>query len=47
MLETEIDVMTIRAVSQDDFSDVPIPDAPVQPPHTPNAGAEKGGRAGE
>ncbi|MCJ1363455.1 hypothetical protein MMC16_002562 [Acarospora aff. strigata] len=29
---------TIRAVAQDDFSDVQIPDAPNQPPHTPNAG---------
>lgn len=44
--ETETDVMTIRAVSQDDFSDVQIPDAPVQPPRTPNVGVEKGGRAG-
>ncbi|KXL49113.1 hypothetical protein M433DRAFT_115652 [Acidomyces richmondensis BFW] len=26
---------TIRAVGQDDFSDVPIPDAPVQPGHAP------------
>ncbi|KAL9085783.1 MAG: hypothetical protein Q9165_007415 [Trypethelium subeluteriae] len=26
---------TIRAVSQDEFEDVPVPDAPVQPPHTP------------
>ncbi|KAF2229324.1 hypothetical protein EV356DRAFT_456064 [Viridothelium virens] len=27
---------TIRAVSQDEFEDVPVPEAPVQPPHTPN-----------
>ncbi|KAK5256538.1 hypothetical protein BJ546DRAFT_1060551 [Cryomyces antarcticus] len=27
---------TIRAVSQDEFEDVKVPDAPVQPPHTPN-----------
>ncbi|MCJ1229180.1 hypothetical protein MMC12_005845 [Toensbergia leucococca] len=32
---------TINAVAQDDFSDVQIPDAPAQPPHTPNAGVEK------
>ncbi|MCJ1280942.1 hypothetical protein MMC26_000260 [Xylographa opegraphella] len=32
---------TIRAVAQDDFSDVQIPDAPSQPPHTPNAGVER------
>ncbi|KAL8795546.1 MAG: hypothetical protein Q9195_001967 [Heterodermia aff. obscurata] len=32
---------TIHAVAQDDFSDVQVPDAPAQPPHTPNAGAEK------
>ncbi|KAI4134964.1 MAG: hypothetical protein LQ347_001076 [Umbilicaria vellea] len=32
---------TIKAVSQDDFSDVPIPDAPAQPPHTPNAGVNR------
>ena len=37
----DLDAMTIRAVAQDDFSDVQIPDAPVQPPHTPNAGAER------
>ncbi|KAI9702061.1 MAG: hypothetical protein M1836_001405 [Candelina mexicana] len=28
---------TIKAVAQDDFEDVAIPDAPAQPPHTPNA----------
>ncbi|MCJ1481639.1 hypothetical protein MMC06_001798 [Schaereria dolodes] len=32
---------TINAVAQDDFSDVQIPDAPAQPPHTPNAGVER------
>ncbi|MCJ1337580.1 hypothetical protein MMC09_002862 [Bachmanniomyces sp. S44760] len=32
---------TINAVAQDDFEDVQIPDAPAQPPHTPNAGVEK------
>jgi len=35
------DSFTIRAVAQDDFSDVQVPDAPTQPPHTPNAGVEK------
>ncbi|KAK0510963.1 hypothetical protein JMJ35_006515 [Cladonia borealis] len=34
---------TINAVAQDDFSDVPIPDAPAQPPHTPHAGFERAG----
>ncbi|KAL8730626.1 MAG: hypothetical protein Q9166_003939 [cf. Caloplaca sp. 2 TL-2023] len=29
---------TIKAVSQDDFTDVQIPDAPEQPPHTPHTG---------
>lgn len=33
--------MTIRAVAQDDFSDVQIPDAPAQPSHTLNAGVGK------
>ncbi|KAL8657894.1 MAG: hypothetical protein Q9226_001467 [Calogaya cf. arnoldii] len=32
---------TIRAVAQDDFSDVQIPDAPEQPPHTPHAGTSR------
>ncbi|SLM40694.1 Coiled-coil domain-containing protein 56 [Lasallia pustulata] len=32
---------TIHAVSQDDFSDVPIPDAPAQPPHTPNTSVNR------
>ncbi|CAF9920120.1 hypothetical protein IMSHALPRED_004820 [Imshaugia aleurites] len=32
---------TINAVAQDDFSDVPIPDAPAQPPHSPHTGVEK------
>ncbi|KAF2151396.1 hypothetical protein K461DRAFT_295453 [Myriangium duriaei CBS 260.36] len=27
---------TIRAVAQDDFEDVPIPDAPAQPGHAPH-----------
>ena len=35
------DSWTINAVAQDDFSDVPIPDAPAQPPHTPHTGVEK------
>ncbi|MCJ1408977.1 hypothetical protein MMC19_003054 [Ptychographa xylographoides] len=29
---------TINAVAQDDFSDVQVPDAPSQSPHTPNTG---------
>ncbi|KAI9657644.1 MAG: hypothetical protein M1821_002820 [Bathelium mastoideum] len=28
---------TIHAISQDEFEDVPVPAAPVQPPHAPNA----------
>lgn len=35
------DSFTINAIAQDDFSDVQVPDAPAQPPHTPNAGVEK------
>ena len=35
------DAFTINAVAQDDFSDVQIPDAPSQPPHTPNVGVER------
>ena len=35
------DSFTINAVAQDDFSDVPIPDAPAQPPHSPHTGVEK------
>ncbi|CAK4032038.1 hypothetical protein DOTSEDRAFT_19113 [Lecanosticta acicola] len=27
---------TIKAIGQDDFSDVPIPDAPAHPPQAPN-----------
>ena len=36
-----LDSYTINAVAQDDFSDVPVPDAPAQPPHTPHAGVER------
>ncbi|KAI4089053.1 MAG: hypothetical protein LQ348_005115 [Seirophora lacunosa] len=32
---------TIKAVAQDDFSDVQIPNAPEQPPHTPHTGVLK------
>ncbi|KAL8872738.1 MAG: hypothetical protein Q9174_001677 [Haloplaca sp. 1 TL-2023] len=32
---------TIHAVAQDDFSDVQVPDAPEQPPHTPHTGVLK------
>ncbi|KZF23800.1 hypothetical protein L228DRAFT_246648 [Xylona heveae TC161] len=28
---------TIRAVAQDEFEDVKVPDAPLQPAHAPNA----------
>lgn len=35
------DSWTINAVAQDDFSDVPIPDAPSQSAHTPHTGVEK------
>ena len=36
-----LDSWTINAVAQDDFSDVPIPDAPAQPPQAPHAGVER------
>ncbi|KAK4636343.1 Cytochrome c oxidase assembly factor 3, mitochondrial [Fulvia fulva] len=32
---------TIKAIGQDDFSDVPIPDAPAQPAHAPNMSTVK------
>lgn len=35
------DSWTINAVAQDDFSDVPMPDALAQPPHSPHTGVEK------
>jgi len=35
------DSWTINAVAQDDFSDVPIPDAPPQAAHTPHTGVQK------
>ena len=38
-----LDSWTINAVAQDDFSDIPIPDAPAQPPHSPHTGVEKSG----
>ncbi|KAL8730258.1 MAG: hypothetical protein Q9181_004725 [Wetmoreana brouardii] len=38
---TSKDAFTIHAVAQDDFSDVQIPDAPEQPPHTPHTGVLK------
>ena len=40
-LSLQSDSWTINAVAQDDFSDVPIPDVPAQPPHTPHTGVEK------
>ncbi|KAL8944978.1 MAG: hypothetical protein Q9211_000411 [Gyalolechia sp. 1 TL-2023] len=36
-----LDAFTIRAVAQDDFSDVQVPNAPEQPPHTPHTGVLK------
>ncbi|RPB02359.1 hypothetical protein L873DRAFT_454109 [Choiromyces venosus 120613-1] len=42
-LTASIYVYTIKAVAQDEFEDVPIPDAPVQGPTT---GAGAAGRAG-
>lgn len=36
-----IDAFTIKAVAQDDFSDVQIPDAPAQAAHTPNVGVNR------
>ncbi|GAB7357066.1 hypothetical protein MBLNU459_g7882t1 [Dothideomycetes sp. NU459] len=30
---------TIRAVSQDEFDDIPMPDAPAQPGHAPHTSA--------
>ncbi|KAL2058629.1 hypothetical protein ABVK25_001357 [Lepraria finkii] len=38
---------TINAVAQDDFSDVPIPDAPTQALHPPRTGVEKAGSEAE
>ena len=35
------DAFTINAVAQDDFSDVQVPDAPAQHPHTPHTAAER------
>jgi cytochrome c oxidase assembly factor 3 len=35
----DTDAFTIKAVAQDDFEDVKVPDAPLQPPKTPNVGA--------
>ncbi|KAI9681164.1 MAG: hypothetical protein M1817_002446 [Caeruleum heppii] len=36
---------TIHAVAQDEFEDVVVPDAPSQPPHTPNVGTSAGSKA--
>lgn len=41
MADRMADTWTIKAIGQDDFSDVPMPDAPAQPAHTPNASAVK------
>ncbi|KAI7194982.1 hypothetical protein D0869_00875 [Hortaea werneckii] len=32
---------TIKAIGQDDFSDVPMPDAPAQPGHAPHISTVK------
>lgn len=40
-----IDVYTFKAVAQDDFSDIQIPDAPVQSAHTPNIGVDRAAAA--
>jgi cytochrome c oxidase assembly factor 3, fungi type len=34
-----LDAFTIHAVGQDNFEDVKVPDAPIQPPKTPNVAA--------
>ena len=39
--DAKTDTFTIKAIGQDDFSDVPMPDAPSQPAHTPNASVIK------
>lgn len=36
-----LDSYTLHAVAQDDFSDVSVPDAPAQPPHSPHTGVER------
>lgn len=38
---TNTDAYTIRAIGEDDFSDVPIPDAPVQPANAPHTSTAK------
>lgn len=40
-IDRKPDAFTIKAVAQDDFSDVQIPNAPEQPPHTPHTGVLK------
>ncbi|KAK5174504.1 uncharacterized protein LTR77_001584 [Saxophila tyrrhenica] len=37
--ERRADTFTIKAIGQDDFSDVPMPDAPAQPAHAPHMSA--------
>lgn len=37
------DIYTIKAVAQDNFEDVPIPDAPVQGGISPNASTIQSG----
>jgi hypothetical protein len=40
--DDNIDTFTIRAVGQDDFSDVTVPDAPVKPAQAPHMSTVKG-----
>lgn len=37
-----VDTFTIRAIGQDDFSDVTVPDAPVKPAQAPHMSTVKG-----
>ncbi|KAG8530782.1 uncharacterized protein KY384_004139 [Bacidia gigantensis] len=39
--DRKLDSYTIWVIGQDDFSDVQIPDAPAQPPQTPNTGVQR------
>lgn len=40
------DTFTIKAIGQDDFSDIPMPDTPAQPAHAPHTSVvTSGGKA--
>ena len=41
LADGKLDTFTLRAVGQDDFSDVAVPDAPVQPATAPNASTNR------